>query len=125
MMKLLFLFTALILSATAYAEEANDTTFNVKDKKIVVDVQDKKTIVKVYDKNGYEFTKTREMEYVDGQEVEQIYVGSPLVPTEVMQNLKFRPYLRRQYGMDTILWAIKNAQTMVTASTAAEANRSK
>lgn len=93
MMKLLFLFTALILSATAYAEEANDTTFNVKDKKIVVDVQDKKTIVKVYDKNGYEFTKTREMEYVDGQEVEQIYVGSPLVPTEVMQNLKFRPYL--------------------------------
>lgn len=50
MMKLLFLFTALILSATAYAEEANDTTFNVKDKKIVVDVQDKKTIVKVYDK---------------------------------------------------------------------------
>ena len=52
-MKLLFLFTALILSATAYAEEANDTTFNVKDKKIVVDVQDSKTIVKVYDNNGF------------------------------------------------------------------------
>lgn len=123
-MKLLFLFTALILSATAYAEEANDTTFNVKDKKIVVDVQDSKTVVKVYDNNGYEFTKTREMEYVDGQEVEQIYVGSPLVPTEVMQNLKF-DLTCQQYGMDTILWAIKNAQTMATAYTAAEANHSK
>lgn len=57
MMKLLFLFTALILSATAYAEEANDTTFNVKDKKIVVDVQDNKTIVKVYDNNGFQLLK--------------------------------------------------------------------
>lgn len=57
MMKLLFLFTALILSATAYAEEANDTTFNVKDKKIVVDVQDSKTIVKVYDNNGFQLLK--------------------------------------------------------------------
>lgn len=92
-MKLLFLFTALILSATAYAEEANDTTFNVKDKKIVVDVQDKKTVVKVFDHKGYELTKTREMEFVDGQEVEQVYVGSPLFPTEMLQNLKFRPYL--------------------------------
>lgn len=55
MMKLLFLFTALILSATAYAEEANDTTFNVKDKKIVVDVQDSKTIVKVYDNTVFSF----------------------------------------------------------------------
>lgn len=93
MMKLLFLFTALILSATAYAEEANDTTFNVKDKKIVVDVQDSKTIVKVYDNNGFQLLKTREMEYVNGQEVEQVYVGSPLIPTENLQNLKFRSYL--------------------------------
>lgn len=123
-MKLLFLFTALILSATAYAEEVNDTTFNVKDKKIVVDVQDSKTVVKVYDNNGYEFTKTREMEYVDGQEVEQIYVGSPLVPTEVMQNLKFRPYLPTiWYGYNFM--GNKNAQTMATAYTAAEANHSK
>lgn len=85
MMKLLFLFTALILSATTYAEEANDTTFNVKDKKIVVDVQDSKTIVKVYDNNGFQLLKTREMEYVNGQEVEQVYVGSPLIPTENLQ----------------------------------------
>lgn len=92
-MKLLFLLTALVLSATTYAREANDTTFNVKDKKIVVDVQNSKTIVKVYDKNGFQMSKTREIEFVDGQEVEQVYVGSPLIPAENLQNLKFRPYL--------------------------------
>lgn len=32
-MKLLFLFTALLLAATAHSEEVNDTAFNVKDKK--------------------------------------------------------------------------------------------
>lgn len=74
-MKILFLFAALALSAAACAEEANDTTFNVKDKKIVVDVQDERTIVKVYNKEGYRLSKTREMEFIDGQEVEQVYVG--------------------------------------------------
>lgn len=65
----------------------------MKDKKIVVDVQDSKTVVKVYDNNGFQLLKTREMEFVDGQEVEQVYVGSPLIPTENLQNLKFRSYL--------------------------------
>ncbi len=92
-MKILFLFAALALSAAACAEEANDTTFNVKDKKIVVDVQDDRTIVKVYNKEGYRLSKTREMEFIDGQEVEQVYVGSPLIPAENLQNFKFRSYL--------------------------------
>lgn len=92
-MKILFLFAALALSAVACAEEANDTTFNVKDKKIVVDVQDDRTIVKVYNKEGYRLSKTREMEFIDGQEVEQVYVGSPLIPAENLQNFKFRSYL--------------------------------
>lgn len=92
-MKILFLFAALALSAAACAEEANDTTFNVKDKKIVVDVQDERTIVKVYNKEGYRLSKTREMEFIDGQEVEQVYVGSPLIPAENLQNFKFRSYL--------------------------------
>lgn len=119
-MKLLFLFTALILSATAYAEEANDTTFNVKDKKIVVDVQDSKTVVKVYDNNGFQLLKTREMEFVDGQEVEQVYVGSPLIPTENLQNLKFR-----SYRLAATIWAIKYALPKMTAYTAARAVRLK
>lgn len=92
-MKLLFLFTALLLAATAHSEEVNDTAFNVKDKKIVVDVQNRKTIVTVYNRDGYKLSKTREMEYVDGQEVEQVYVGSPLIPIENLQNLKFKSFL--------------------------------
>ena len=92
-MKLLFLFTALLLAATAHSEEVNDTAFNVKDKKIVVDVQNRKTIVTVYSRDGYKLSKTREMEYVDGQEVEQVYVGSPLIPIENLQNLKFKSFL--------------------------------
>ncbi len=92
-MKIFFLFAALALSATAYAEEANDTTFTVKDKKIVVDVQDDRTIVKVYNEKGFRLSPTREMEFIDGQEVEQVYVGSPLIPAENLQNFKFHSYL--------------------------------
>lgn len=92
-MKIFFLFAALAFSAAAYAEEANDTTFTVKDKKIVVDVQDDRTIVKVYNEKGFQLSPTREMEFIDGQEVEQVYVGSPLIPAENLQNFKFHSYL--------------------------------
>lgn len=92
-MKIFLLFAALAFSAAAYAEEANDTTFTVKDKKIVVDVQDDRTIVKVYNEKGFRLSPTREMEFIDGQEVEQVYVGSPLIPAENLQNFKFHSYL--------------------------------
>ena len=87
----------------AQAEEGNDTTFTVKDKKIVVDVQDTKTTVKVYNSQGYLMSPVRETEYVDGQEVEKVYVGSPFVPAENLQNTSFRPHFPTVWmGMKTI-----------------------
>ena len=47
-MKHLILLLAALLPALAFAAEKNDTTFTVKDKKIVVDVDSGKTVVKVY-----------------------------------------------------------------------------
>lgn len=91
-MKHLIFMLGLLLPTLAQAVEVNDTAFTVKDKKIVVDVDSGKTVVKVYDKNGYEMSKTRELEFVDGQEVERVYVGSPFIPAENLQNIKFRPH---------------------------------
>lgn len=91
-MKHLILLLAALLPALAFAAEKNDTTFTVKDKTIVVDVDSGKTVVKVYNKDGYQLSKTREMEFVDGQEVERVFVGSPLIPSENLQNMSFRPH---------------------------------
>ncbi len=91
-MKHLIFMLAALLPMLAFAADENDTTFTVKDKKIVVDVNDDKTVVTVYNKNGYEMSKTRELEFIDGQEVERVYVGSPFVPAENLQNIKFRPH---------------------------------
>ncbi len=78
--------------SAAYGTEVGDTTFTVKDKKVVVDVDGSKTTVKVYNAQGVPQTKTREMEFVDGQEVERVFVGSPFVPTSQLQNYKFRSH---------------------------------
>lgn len=90
-MKHLLFIMAVLLPALVHAEDAADTTFTVKDKKIVVDVKDDKTTVEVYDTLGYKMTKTREAEFVDGTEVERVFVGSPFVPTDELQNVSFRP----------------------------------
>ncbi len=90
-----------MLPALANAAEGNDTTFTVKDKKIVVSVDSGTTTVKVYNKDGYRLSKIREMEYVDGQEVEHVFVGSPLIPAENLQNMSFRPhYATVWFGMN-------------------------
>ena len=102
-MRHLIILLATLLPAAAQAEEGNDTTFTVKDKKIVVDVQDAKTTVKVYNRQGYLLSPVRETEYVDGQEVERVYVGSPFVPAENLQNVSFRPHFPTVWmGMKTI-----------------------
>ncbi|MDD7257938.1 MAG: hypothetical protein PUH24_06710 [Prevotellaceae bacterium] len=79
-MKTILSFMLLALSSGAAAEELSDTTFHVKDKKIVVDVDCDKTRIQVYNAHGDELTKAYESEYVDGQEIERIYVGSPFIP---------------------------------------------
>ncbi len=55
-MKHLIFMLAALLPMLAFAADENDTTFTVKDKKIVVDVNDDKTVVTVYNKNGYEMS---------------------------------------------------------------------
>ena len=89
MKKLLLL--AAFLPLLGEAAEKEDTTFVVKDKKIVVDVDGSKTNVKVFGNDGVEQTKVSEMNFVDGQEVEQVYVGSPFLPTSNLQHIDFAP----------------------------------
>lgn len=102
-MRHLILLLAALLPAMAFATVKNDTTFTVKDKKIVVDVDSDKTVVTVYNKDGYQLSKTREMEFVDGQEVEHVFVGSPFIPAENLQNMTFRPhYPTVWFGMNML-----------------------
>lgn len=61
------------------AETAQDTTFVVNDKQIVVNEKDGATTVGVYNDKGNELKKISETTYVDGQEVSQIYVSSPFL----------------------------------------------
>ncbi len=89
MNKLLFL--AAFLPMTVGAVEVSDTTFTVGGKSIVVDVKGEKTNVKVYGKTGGEETKVSEMNFVDGQEIETVYVGSPFIPTDRLQHTNFAP----------------------------------
>ena len=89
-MKKLLLLSAL-LPVMAAAAEVKDTTFVVDGKSIVVDVQGEKTNVKVFGQNGNAETKISEMNFVDGQEVETVYVGSPFIPTEKLQHNDFYP----------------------------------
>ena len=101
MKKLLFL--AACLPMLAGAEEVKDTTFVVNGKSIVIDVDGDKTNVKVYGKDGNRETKISEMNYIDGQEVERVFVGSPFVPTENLQHLDFSPRFATVWmGMSSI-----------------------
>lgn len=104
-MKHLIFMLAALLPMLAFAADENDTTFTVKDKKIVVDVNDDKTVVTVYNKNGYEMSKTRELEFIDGQEVERVYVGSPFVPGRESAEHQVPPSL--PYGVVWVYCAVK------------------
>lgn len=66
-------------SAPASAE-ANDTTIRVNDQNIVIKQDGEQTSVKIYKKNGNEMTKISETQFVDGQEVEKVFVTSPFIP---------------------------------------------
>lgn len=66
-------------SNNAFAD-VNDTTFTVNNQKIVIAQDGDQTTVKVFKENGKEMTKTSETQFVDGQEVEKVYVTSPFIP---------------------------------------------
>lgn len=75
-----FMLMAALMPAFACAAEVNDTTINVNDQKIVIAQDGNQTSVKIYKKDGNEMTKTSETQFVDGQEVEKVYVTSPFIP---------------------------------------------
>ncbi len=79
-MKNLLLALSFMAVVPGIAAEKNDTTFQYRDKQIVVKIDSVETKIVLLDKNGNEYTKTKEESYVDGQEVERIFVSSPFVP---------------------------------------------
>lgn len=68
------------VNAADAANISNDTTFTVNNQKIVIAQDGDQTTVKVFKENGKEMTKTSETQFVDGQEVEKVYVTSPFIP---------------------------------------------
>lgn len=79
-MKNLLLALSFMAVVPGIAAEKNDTTFQYRDKQIVVKIDSVETKIVLLDKNGNEYTKIKEESYVDGQEVERIFVSSPFVP---------------------------------------------
>ncbi len=65
---------------TTTAKKACDTTFVFNKQKFEISQNGERTSVKVYKKNGTEMKKALETEFLDGQEVEQVYVTSPFIP---------------------------------------------
>lgn len=71
---------AALLPIVAHAAEKSDTTRTADGKTLVIDERGGKTVVQMFDGSGSRMTKTREVEFVDGQEIERVYVTSPFIP---------------------------------------------
>lgn len=89
--KTFFSLIVMALAATTVAAEANDTTLIVNNRKIVIAMDSAETKVSVYDTLDNKLTKAYESTFVDGQQVERIYVGSPFIPKK--GNRKFKATL--------------------------------
>ena len=88
---LLTLLAVLLTAITATADEVNDTTINYKDKQLVVEDDSAGLRVSVY-KGSQRLTKVSETRYIDGREVERVFVGSPFIPKEELQDMAFLPH---------------------------------
>ncbi len=65
---------------TTEVTSAYDTTFVFNRQKFDISQKGERTDVRVYKKNGSEMKKVKETEFLDGQEVEQVYITSPFIP---------------------------------------------
>ena len=79
-MKKLFIAGLLALPLGAMAEEVADTTVVYNGKQFVISEDSVETRVSVYAKDGAGMVKSSETRFVNSQEVERIYVSSPLFP---------------------------------------------
>jgi len=93
-MKTLLTLAVMALTVAQAAAETNDTTLVVNNRKIVIGMDSAETKVAVYDTTGNKLTKAYESTFVDGQQVERIYVGSPFVPQKKKRKFKAKnPFL--------------------------------
>jgi len=81
-----------LLPLAMWADEVNDTTYHYKDKQIRVEDDTLGLRVSVYDRQGDRLTKTAETTFIEGREVERVFVGSPFIPREELQNMDFMPH---------------------------------
>ena len=65
------------------AAQQKDTTIVVGNRQIVVSGTDANTTVTVYGKDQKEMKKVSETRFVDGQDIEQVYVTSPFIPSSL------------------------------------------
>lgn len=87
------LFWAAMMPLTAAAGEAGDTTVVYQGKKFVIAADSTETKVGIYDYDGQKLTKTKESVYINGTEVERVFVGSPFTAERDLQTMEFRPAL--------------------------------
>ena len=88
-MKAILILSAMLPMATQ-ATETSDTTFNVNNKRIVVNDSAGQTKVSIYAEDGGKLTRTYETCYADGREIERVYVTSPFIPQSISRK-KSRP----------------------------------
>lgn len=74
------LFAISMLPLTTMAVEQQDTMVVYQDKRIVIEDDSVETRVSVFAKDGDEYQKSREVSFIDRQEVERVYVSSPFLP---------------------------------------------
>lgn len=73
-MKTLLMAIAATAVMTAQAASPVDTTFTVSGKRIVLTDSAGQTRVSVYSTDSSRLTRTYETSYVDGQEIERVYI---------------------------------------------------
>ena len=79
---------AAILPLCAGAQQ-KDTTIVVGQRRVVISDIDTQPSVRIYNQDSTQLKKVSETNFVDGQEVEQVYVTSPFIPSALSK--KRRP----------------------------------
>lgn len=70
---------------TTPTQTLTDTTIVYNDTKVELETVDGETRVSVFNMQGDSLTKVRETTYIDGNEVEKVYVGSPFASHGALQ----------------------------------------
>lgn len=91
---------AAAMSADTTASKTVDTSFVFNKQKYEISQNGERTSVKVYKKNGKELEKTLETQFLDGQEVEQVYITSPFIPRKAYnkRNQQYSHYPMFYFG---------------------------